>query len=122
MNYVWFLIWCKQGKQAAIDTLEISQHQMLLHQGKTNRQFRLPAEPLLHNRKRGRASHSNHGNPVFFLVLLATAAVLTVDGVIVQFNSIQFFIIYVPSQQPKYQLQTQHSLDTTIIITIMRRI
>jgi hypothetical protein len=27
-------------------------------------------------------------------------------------NSIQFFIIYVPSQQPKGQLQTQHSLDT----------
>jgi hypothetical protein len=26
-------------------------------------------------------------------------------------NSIQFFIIYVPSQQPKGQLQTQHSLD-----------
>jgi hypothetical protein len=25
---------------------------------------------------------------------------------------IQFFIIYVPSQQPKGQLQTQHSLDT----------
>jgi hypothetical protein len=27
-------------------------------------------------------------------------------------NSIKFFIIYVPSQQPKGQLQTQHSLDT----------
>jgi hypothetical protein len=27
-------------------------------------------------------------------------------------NSIQFFIIYVLSQQPKGQLQTQHSLDT----------
>jgi hypothetical protein len=27
-------------------------------------------------------------------------------------NSIQFFIIYVPSQQPKGQLQTQHSLYT----------
>jgi hypothetical protein len=26
-------------------------------------------------------------------------------------NSIQFFIIYVPSQQPNGQLQTQHSLD-----------
>jgi hypothetical protein len=25
---------------------------------------------------------------------------------------IQFFIIYVPTQQPKGQLQTQHSLDT----------
>jgi hypothetical protein len=25
---------------------------------------------------------------------------------------IQFFIIYVPSQQPKGELQTQHSLDT----------
>jgi hypothetical protein len=29
-----------------------------------------------------------------------------------QFNSIQFFIIYVPSQQPQGQLQTQHSADT----------
>jgi hypothetical protein len=27
-------------------------------------------------------------------------------------NSIQFFIIYVPSQQLKDQLQTQHSVDT----------
>jgi hypothetical protein len=26
-------------------------------------------------------------------------------------NSIQFFIIYVPSQQPQGQLQTQHSVD-----------
>jgi hypothetical protein len=26
-------------------------------------------------------------------------------------NSIQFFIIYVPSQQPQGQLQTQHSTD-----------
>jgi hypothetical protein len=28
-----------------------------------------------------------------------------------QFNSIQFFIIYVPCQQPQGQLQTQHSVD-----------
>jgi hypothetical protein len=28
----------------------------------------------------------------------------------IQFNSIQFFIIYVPSQQPEGQLQTQHSV------------
>jgi hypothetical protein len=28
-----------------------------------------------------------------------------------KFNSIQFFIIYVPSQQPQGQLQTQHSTD-----------
>jgi hypothetical protein len=27
------------------------------------------------------------------------------------FNSIQFFIIYVPSQQPQGQLQTEHSTD-----------
>jgi hypothetical protein len=26
-------------------------------------------------------------------------------------NSIQFFIIYVPSQQPQGQLQTEHSVD-----------
>jgi hypothetical protein len=32
---------------------------------------------------------------------------------IIQFNSIQFFIIYVPSQQPQGQLQTQHSVDTS---------
>jgi hypothetical protein len=32
---------------------------------------------------------------------------------IIQFNSfsIQFFIIYVPSQQPQGQLQAQHSVD-----------
>jgi hypothetical protein len=26
-------------------------------------------------------------------------------------NSIQFFIIYVPNQQPQGQLQTQHGVD-----------
>jgi hypothetical protein len=29
-------------------------------------------------------------------------------------NSIQFFIIYVPSQQPQGQLQAQHSVDKII--------
>jgi hypothetical protein len=33
-------------------------------------------------------------------------------------NSIQFFIIYVPSQQLQGQLQTQHSVGTRIIIEI----
>jgi hypothetical protein len=32
--------------------------------------------------------------------------------VIINNNSIEFFIIYVSSQQPKGQLQAQHSLDT----------
>jgi hypothetical protein len=32
-------------------------------------------------------------------------------------NSIQFFIIYVPSQQPQGQLQTQHSTDNYIMDT-----
>jgi hypothetical protein len=32
--------------------------------------------------------------------------------IIIRFNSVQFFIIYVPSQQPQGQLQTQHSVDT----------
>jgi hypothetical protein len=31
-----------------------------------------------------------------------------VARLIIQFNSIQFFIIYVPSQQPQGQLQTEH--------------
>jgi hypothetical protein len=31
-------------------------------------------------------------------------------------NSIQLFIIYVPSQQPNGQLQTQHSLDAGIYV------
>jgi hypothetical protein len=35
---------------------------------------------------------------------------------IFQFNSIQFFIIYVPSQQPQGQLQTEHRLDTSSYI------
>jgi hypothetical protein len=34
----------------------------------------------------------------------------------IQFISIQFFIIYVPSQQLQGQLQTQHSVDTSIYI------
>jgi hypothetical protein len=33
------------------------------------------------------------------------------DTAHIQFNSIQFFIIYVPSQQPNGQLQTQHNLN-----------
>jgi hypothetical protein len=32
--------------------------------------------------------------------------------ILIQFNSIQFFIIYVPSQQLQGQLQTQHRVDT----------
>jgi hypothetical protein len=36
--------------------------------------------------------------------------------IIIQLNSIQFFIIYVPSQQLQDQLQTQHSIGTKIII------
>jgi hypothetical protein len=39
----------------------------------------------------------------------------------IQFNSIQFFIIYVPSQQLQGQLQTQHSVDTIIIIIIVKQ-
>jgi hypothetical protein len=31
----------------------------------------------------------------------------------VHFNSVQFFIIYVPSQQLQGRLQTQHSVDTS---------
>jgi DUF971 family protein len=31
---------------------------------------------------------------------------------IIQFNSVQFFIIYVPSQQLQGHLQAQHSVDT----------
>jgi hypothetical protein len=33
-------------------------------------------------------------------------------------NSIQLFIIYVPSQQLQGQLQTQHSVDAIIIIIL----
>jgi hypothetical protein len=33
------------------------------------------------------------------------------------YNSIQFFIIYVPSQQLQDQLQTQHSVDTITLWT-----
>jgi hypothetical protein len=36
--------------------------------------------------------------------------------IIIQLNSIQFFIIYMPSQQPNGQLETQHSLDSGIYI------
>jgi hypothetical protein len=34
-------------------------------------------------------------------------------AIIIQFDSIQFFIIYVPSQQPQGQLQTEHRVDTS---------
>jgi hypothetical protein len=43
--------------------------------------------------------------------IAATAAVANNNN-----NSIQFFIIYVPSQQPNGQLQTQHNLDAGIFI------
>jgi hypothetical protein len=39
------------------------------------------------------------------------ASFVTDSNKVIQFNSIQFFIIYVPSQQPQGQLQTQHSTD-----------
>jgi hypothetical protein len=41
--------------------------------------------------------------------------------IIIQFNSIQFFIIYVPSQQPNGHLQTQHNLNAGIY-TIEKKI
>jgi hypothetical protein len=43
-------------------------------------------------------------------VLLISYMLLVLDRILL-FNSIQFFIIYVPSQQPQGQLQTQHSTD-----------
>jgi hypothetical protein len=48
---------------------------------------------------------------------LLTAGVCSCHGMIKQKkinsnNSVQFFIIYVPSQQPQGQLQTQRSVDT----------
>lgn len=33
-----------------------------------------------------------------------------------QFKSVQYFIIYVPSQQPQLQLRKQHSADTCVYI------
>jgi hypothetical protein len=46
-----------------------------------------------------------------------TARIGTATIRVIQFNSVQFFIIYyVPSQQPQGQLQTQHSVDKTMII------
>jgi hypothetical protein len=35
-------------------------------------------------------------------------------------NSIQFFIIYVPSQQPQGQIQTQHSVGTRMKIKLTK--
>jgi hypothetical protein len=35
---------------------------------------------------------------------------ISIQLIIIQLNSIQLFIIYVPSQQPQGQLQTQHSV------------
>jgi hypothetical protein len=37
--------------------------------------------------------------------------VMVIMLMMIQFNSIQLFIIYVPSQQLQGQLQTQHSAD-----------
>jgi hypothetical protein len=49
----------------------------------------------------------------------ATVIVIVVVEIIIiiQLNLVQFFIVYVPSQQTKGQLQTQHSLDTGNYIT-----
>jgi hypothetical protein len=37
-------------------------------------------------------------------------------------NSVQFFIIYVPNQQPQGQLQTQHSVDKSSYILVKHNI
>jgi hypothetical protein len=34
-------------------------------------------------------------------------------NILIQFSSVQFFIIYVPSQQLQGQLQTQYTVDTS---------
>jgi hypothetical protein len=44
------------------------------------------------------------------------------SSVIVNVYSVQFFIIYVPSQQLQGQLQTQHSVDTGNYIKDKRNI
>jgi hypothetical protein len=57
---------------------------MLLHQGKIERQKRIPADPLPHTRERER-EREELLTPIMatlgFLVVLATAAVFTEDGV-----------------------------------------
>jgi hypothetical protein len=48
-------------------------------------------------------------------LLLIYASVLYLMTSVTDYNSIQFFIIYVPSQQLQGQLQTQHSVIIIII-------
>jgi hypothetical protein len=53
---------------------------------------------------------------VFFVLFVCCLIVVPLppgeNPFAVKFNSIQFFSIYVPSQQPQGQLQTEHSVDT----------
>jgi hypothetical protein len=50
-------------------------------------------------------NNNNNNNSILYYLCAESTATL------IQFNSIQFFIIYVPSQQPQGQLQTQHRVD-----------
>jgi hypothetical protein len=52
-------------------------------------------------------------------VLLFPHSCYIIIIIIIQFNSIQFFIIYVPSLQLQGQLQTQHSANTTILLLLI---
>jgi hypothetical protein len=63
--------------------------------------------------------YNNNTIMLIIIIIIVTGKVKTPFNynvlTIIQFNSIQF-IIYVPSQQLQGQLQTQHSVDTIIII------
>jgi hypothetical protein len=48
---------------------------------------------------------------VTIIIIIITIAI-PITQIYNNSNSIQFFIIYVPSQQPQGQLQAQHSVDT----------
>jgi hypothetical protein len=49
-------------------------------------------------------SWTNVSNTIIIMMMIIIIIIIIII--------IQLFIIYVPSQQPKGQLQTQHSLDT----------
>jgi hypothetical protein len=49
---------------------------------------------------------------IIMIILIVIATTHKSEKYILINNSIQFFIIYVPSQQPQGQLQTEHSVDT----------
>jgi hypothetical protein len=109
----------KQIRDFSISTLNVSDYSNLsLQQGASQlRRASANLGMILINRKSQWRIYFPLLNPTklhhYHITKLCYYLVLKFYSTSSSSNSIQFFIIYVPSQQPQGQLQTEHKVDTS---------